>query len=138
MLKVCLSPGLHLLGITSVTQETCSGLVGIATDGTSSNIAGNGLRGLVEEKLPWVIWMWCLAHKAELAINNALSSTSCFKLIDDMLLRLYYLYQKPSKKCRELANIISDLTEVYEINDQGELGQFELVAHVGYATKSVQ
>ena len=62
--------------------------------------------------------MWCLAHRTELAINNALSSTSCFKLIDDMLLRLYYLYQKSPKKCRELANIISDLIEVYEINDQ--------------------
>ena len=127
-----------MLGITSVTQETCSGLVGIATDGASSNIAGNGLHGLVEEKLPWVVWMWCLAHRTELAINNALSSTSCFKLIDDMLLRLYYLYQKSPKKCRELANIISDLTEVYEINNQGEQGQFELVAHVGYAIKSVQ
>jgi len=33
-----------------------------------------------------------------------------------MLLHLYYLYQKSPKKCRELANIVS---EVYQIDDQG-------------------
>ena len=81
--------GLQLLGISCVTQEVCSNLVGIATDGASSNVATNGLRGLVQEKLPWVVWMWCLAHRTELAINNAFSHTPCFKLIDDMLLRLF-------------------------------------------------
>ena len=30
-----------------------------------------------------------------------------------------YLYQKSPKKCRELVNIIADLTEVYEITNQG-------------------
>jgi len=114
-----LQQGLHCFGISHVTQECCSGLVGIATDGASSNIANNGLRGLVEEKLPWIVWMWCLAHRTELAISNALSSTTCFQLIDEMLLRLYYLYQKSPKKCRELVNIIADLTEVYEITNQG-------------------
>ena len=81
-----------------ITHESCSGLVGIATDEASSNIAiiiiiictvviaSNGLRGLVWKKLPWIVWMWCLAHTTELAISNALSSTRCFQLIDDMLL----------------------------------------------------
>ena len=65
-----LKHGLQQLGIPSVTQETFSRLVGIATDGASSNIAANGLRGLVKEHLPWVVWMWCLAHRAELGISN--------------------------------------------------------------------
>lgn len=88
-----LKHGLQQLGISSITQETCSRLVGVATDGASSNIAANGLRGLVTEHLPWVVWMWCLAHRAELAINNALSGTF-FALIDDMLLRLSQISQK--------------------------------------------
>ena len=92
-----LEQGLHLLGVSCVTQEMCSGLVGIATDGASSNVAANGLRGLVQEKLPWIVWVWCLAHRTELAISDALSGTSCFKMVDDMLLRLYYLYQKSPK-----------------------------------------
>ena len=63
-------------------------LVGIGTDGPSANIAAAGMKGLVEEELPWVFWMWCLAHRVELAIKDALSHTS-FELIDEMLLRLY-------------------------------------------------
>ena len=73
--------------------------MGVATDGASSNITANGLRGLVTEHLPWVVWMWCLAHRAELAINNALSGTF-FVLIDDML---YYLYHKSPKKVQRIS-----------------------------------
>lgn len=55
-----LEEGLHALGISSISST--SKLVGIATDGASANIAKGGLRGLVEAKLSWVFWMWCLAH----------------------------------------------------------------------------
>ena len=51
--------------------------------------------------MPWVFWMWCLAHRVELAIKDALKSTT-FDLIDEMLLRMYYIYEKSPKKCREL------------------------------------
>jgi len=109
-------PWVRISFVTCVTQETFSGLIGVATDGASSNVVANGLRGLVQEKLPWIVWVWCLA---QLAISDTLSGTSCFKLLDDMLLRLYYLYQKSPKKCRELTNIVSDLKEVFVIDDQG-------------------
>lgn len=48
--------------------EDCKRLVGIRTDGATANIASGGLKGLVEKELPWVNWMWCLAHRLELAI----------------------------------------------------------------------
>ena len=48
--------------------------------------------------------MWCLAHRLELAIKDALKGT-CFDLVDEMLLRLYYLYEKSPKKSRELEDI---------------------------------
>ena len=38
-----------------------------------------------------------------------------------MLLRLYYLYEKSPKKCRELTDIISDLKEVFEFPESGGL-----------------
>ena len=42
--------GLQCLGIQSVTKETCSKLVGFATDGATANVAGPGLKGLVERE----------------------------------------------------------------------------------------
>jgi len=37
-----------------------------------------------------------------------------FKGIEEMLLRLYYLYKKSPKKTHELAAIADDLKEVFE------------------------
>ena len=37
--------------------------------------------------------MWCLAHRLELAVKDALKSTA-FDAVDDMLLKLYYLYEQ--------------------------------------------
>ena len=88
--------GLQQLGISDVNKEACSRLIGIATDGAAVNIASGGLKGLVEKHVPWIYWMWCLAHRLELAIKDALKGTS-FDLIDDMLLRLYFIYDKSPK-----------------------------------------
>ena len=44
---------------------------------------------------------------------------TCFELIDEMLLRLYYLCEKSPKKCRELEDIISDLKECLCFDDAG-------------------
>ena len=51
--------------------------------------------------------MWCLAHRLKLSIKDALSNTT-FDLVNEMLLRLYYVYEKSPKKCKELETIISD------------------------------
>ena len=110
---------LNGLGIQSVDIENCQKLVGIGTDGASANIANAGLKGTIEKKkLDWVYRMWCLAHRLELAIKNALSGTY-FDSIDDMLLKLYYLYEKSPQKSRELVDIISDLKEFLSFDDSG-------------------
>ena len=62
--------------------------------------------------------MWCLAHRLELAIKDALNDTF-FKSIDEMLLRLYYLYEKSPKKCTELDSIVTDLKECFECDEGG-------------------
>ena len=65
------------------------------------------------------MWAWCYAHRLELACKDSLSS-QLFKEIDEMLLKLYYLYAKCLKKCRELAGIVSDLKEVFELPKGGD------------------
>ena len=91
-----LEGGLQSLGIKQMSAEECKKLVGVGTDSAASNIAASGLKGLVEGCLGWVFWMWCLTHRLELAVKDALKGT-CFELIDEMLLRLYYLCEKSPK-----------------------------------------
>ncbi|CAB3993296.1 zinc finger 862-like [Paramuricea clavata] len=107
-------------GVVSRVTNTNSNrkLVGIGTDGASSNVAARGLKGLVEQKLPWIFWMWCLAHRLELAIKDALRGTF-FDSIDEMLLRLYYVYEKSPKKCIELESLCADLKECLEFDEDG-------------------
>ena len=72
----------------------------------------------MEKQVPWVHWMWCMAHRLELAIKDALKGTS-FDLVDEMLLRLYYIYDKSPKKCRELEGIVNDLKDCFQFDDDG-------------------
>jgi hypothetical protein len=41
--------------------------------------------------------------------------------VQEMLLHLYYIYEKSSKKSKELENIVHDLREVYEFKKHGDL-----------------
>ncbi len=106
------------LGIQAIKAEECAKLVGIGTDGASANVAGRGLKGLVERELSWIFWMWCLAHRLELAIKDALKQTS-FDKVEEMLLRLYFIYEKSPKKCRQLEEIITDLKGCLSFEDGG-------------------
>ena len=92
-----------------MNAEQCKILVGIGTDGASANIAAAGLKGLVEKEVPWLYWSWCLAHRVELAVTDALKGIS-FDLIDDMLLRLIIStksHRKSAVHWRKLSNILS-------------------------------
>ena len=94
----CLQKSLQQLGVSVISAENCKRLIGIGTDGASANIAAAGLKGLVEKEIPWIFWMWCLAHRVELALKDALKHTT-FDLIHDMLIRLYYIqYMKNPRK----------------------------------------
>ena len=108
----------HKVGIPAINEEHCTKLVGIETDGAAANIAGAGLKGLVEKELPWIFWMWCMAHRLELAVKDAFKKTS-FDLVDEMLLRLYLLYENSPKKCRQLEDVVVELKECLSIEDGG-------------------
>ena len=114
----CFQVSLKHIGISEINAEQCKFLVGVGTDGASSNIAAGGLKGLVERNIPWVYWNWCFAHRIELAIKDALKNSS-FTLVDDMILRLYYIYEKSPKKCRQLLEVVNDLKECFDFDDAG-------------------
>ncbi len=72
------------------------------------------MKGKLQRELPWIYWAWCYAHRLELACKYALSS-QLFKDLEEMVLRMYYLYSKSPKKCRE------DLNEVFKFPKGGNL-----------------
>jgi len=124
----CLGKGLQVMGVSDIFDsekilevEGKPVLVGVSTDGASVNISEqNGMRGILQCNHPWLFWSWCFAHCLELACKDSLCS-NLFNDIDEMLLKLYYLYERSPKKCRELADIVNDLKEVYEFPESGNL-----------------
>ena len=120
----CVGQSLQRAGIEDVLDK--SGvlsskpiLVGGGTDGASVNIGcHNSIKTKLQSTLPWLFWSWCYAYRLELASKDALSSP-LFKTIKEMLLRLYYLYEKSPKKTRELLLIVEKLKHVFEMPQGG-------------------
>ena len=74
-------------------------LVGLNFDGASINMDRmNGLGKLVRDEAPWVKIVHFFNHRLELAIKDAFTTAKFYHNIDEMLTKLYYLYQK-SPKC---------------------------------------
>jgi hypothetical protein len=124
----CLSRALKSMGIDNLLERECvlsahefPVLVGCGTDGASVNVSNqNGMHDKLQAALPWLYWAWCYAHRLELACNDAFTS-HLFHDIDEMLLRLYYLYEESPRKCRELSDLVDDLKEVFKFAESGNL-----------------
>lgn len=56
-----------------------SKLIGFGCDGANVNMGNNGVKGLIQSDRPWVVTIWCLAHRLELAIRDALSHQKSVK-----------------------------------------------------------
>ena len=86
-------------------------LVGLNFDGASVNMGRmNGLGKLVRDEAPWVEIVHFFNHRFELAIKNAFTTTKFYHNIDEMLTKLYYLYQKSPKRLQQLR----ELNDAYE------------------------
>ncbi len=109
----CLRAAMGFLGVANWEHK----LIGMGCDGASVNLGStSGLKGLLTEAMPWIVVFWCLAHRLELALKDALKDTF-FMQVDEMLLRIYYLYEKSPQKCVELDDIISELKQCLEPSD---------------------
>ena len=45
-----------------------------------------------------------------------LLKSTAFDAVDDLLLKLYFVYEKSAKKCRELEDIVSDQKECFSFD----------------------
>ena len=91
-------------------------LVGFCSDGASVNRGWKeSIKTALQEKSPWLIFFWCVAHRLELSLEDALKSTS-FESVDEMLRQLYYLYKKAHKKYRQLKEIHDEYEKVYDFD----------------------
>ena len=94
-------------------------LIGASSNGASVNVAEhNGVRGQMQRALPWLFWSWCFSHRLELACKDSFVSAT-FLAVQEMLLCLYYLYEKSPKKSRELTTIVEELKGVFELGKGG-------------------
>ena len=77
-----------------------------------------------------------MAHRLELSLKDALNNTP-LKDIDEMLMGVYYVYKKSSKKCRELEGVIQKLKACLEGEIPHKRGHrpFCFVAHALLLTK---
>ena len=124
----CVGNALKFVGIEDMLDKTkVLGvvekpiLVGGGTDGAAVNVSEHsGMKGIMQRALPWLFWAWCYAHRLEFACKDSFSSI-LFKEIQDVLLRLYYLYEKSPKKSRELVDIVTDLQEIFGFPKGGDL-----------------
>ena len=92
-------------------------LIGLGADGASVNSGKDGgVQALFQEILEWIVFVWCHAHKLELALSDSLKNTF-FKDVDNVLLKLYYLYEKSGKKLCELEEIHTLMRQCFEFEE---------------------
>ena len=87
-------------------------LVGFGSDGASVNLGSkNGVAALLKNDVPHLVSVHCLAHRLELAANNAIKGHQIMRDIQDVLTNTYKLYHYSPKAVRELRDIADSLEE---------------------------
>ena len=106
----CIGDALKQVGVTNVLDSECAMgvekfpvLVGGGTDGAAVNVAESG--GLRSTKtsisLDLLVMVLCSSPRAYL---QGCFFQSTFSAIEDLLLRLYYLYERSPKKSSDLCS----------------------------------
>ena len=113
----CLKAALEYVNV----DEWRTKMIGFGCDGASANMAEGGLKGLLKKEFPLIFVFWCLGHRLELSVKDALKS-SFFSTLDDLLLRLYFIYEKSPKKCRILNDIVEELRACLEPSEMPSKG----------------
>ncbi|CAB4040910.1 Hypothetical predicted protein, partial [Paramuricea clavata] len=115
------------LSVENLTSSTAEGVVGhsdvgmpppspigLGGDGCNTNRGEKGgVIALLKKEFPWFVFVWCVAHRLELALKDGLNGTY-FKEVDECLLRLYYLYEKSPKKMRGLEELYNSYRQCLE------------------------
>ena len=102
-----------IIGIDNFMQK----LVGFGSDGAAVNSGKKeGVKTLLQQDNPWLTFGWCVAHRLELALKDSLSGTA-FDDVDELILRMYYLYKRSPKKLRQLKELVEN--ESFDFKEGG-------------------
>nr|XP_047140930.1 zinc finger protein 862-like [Hydra vulgaris] len=111
-------------GVVKVLEECFVNLltpikcIGFPSDGAALNRGDqSSVKTILREKSPWLVFVWCVAHRLDLAIADALKDTE-FDLVDEIILRSYCLYQKAPKKLRQLRELYTVLKDEMDTLDE--------------------
>ena len=97
-LKKCIETTFHSISTVSMYQR----LANLNIDSASINTGVHGgLGGKMKESASWINVIHCFNHSLELAVKDIFHKTF-FKEVNNMPLKLYYLYRKSPKPLREL------------------------------------
>ena len=94
-------------------EDALTKIVFFGSDGTWTNSGlKSGLITRLKEDFEWILFVWCLSHRLELAMKDSLKTF--MSPVDDSLRHLYYMYKNSSKKLSQLKTLFKSLTEIYE------------------------
>ena len=120
----CIKESFQAINIMKESYE--KKLVGFAADGASVNRGGKeGVICILKGRQPWVIYVWCVAHRLELSLKDALQGT-VFDDVDEVLLRLYYLYENYPRNSGSFGSFTTFTVRPLNLKREG-FGQNELV-----------
>ena len=96
-LEAYIKDSFHCISIATLHTQLAS----LNIDGAAVNTGiHSGLGVKFKESAPLITLVHCFNHRLELAVKDMFDNTF-FKDIDNMLLKLYYLYHKSPKRLKE-------------------------------------
>ena len=94
-------------------------LVGFDSDGASVNTRKKeGIKTLLQQENPWIKFGWCVSHRLDLALKDSLKTTS-FDAVDQLIVRIYYLYKRSLEKLRQLKKLAEIYSESFDFVEGG-------------------
>ena len=105
-------------------SELWDKLIYLSADGASVNSGKDSdLIAQIQVEHGWVLFVWCFRYRLELALKDALSDLT--SPADEPFMHSYYLYQKSSKKFRELKCLYQAIKGDFEMYWEGMLPSFD-------------
>ena len=93
----CIKEAFERVGVLDLSKKS----IALNVDGAAVTGVYHGVGALMKESYPWLQVIYCFSYRLELSIKDAFQ-TDAFVKIDEMLMKMYYLYQKSPKRVREL------------------------------------
>lgn len=97
-------------------------LVGVCADGASVNMGRiSGACTQMKLQRPWLLVVHCVNHRLELAVGDSFKSNGAFKILDEMMVNVFYLFRNSGKNKRIIMRLAGRLsiTWISFVNTKG-------------------